>query len=104
KGFAGEVPELKIDCDCRKPKTGMFNRAIQDWNISLSGSYGIGDSRCDVIAARQLGIRAIGVKTGHGCRDCDALESPNLLVEDLREAVDIILASNGVVPTRGAQP
>lgn len=94
-GFAGEVPELKIDCDCRKPKTGMFDQAVQDWNISLSGSYGVGDSRRDVIAARRMGIVPIGVKTGHGCRDCDALESPDWLVEDLREAVDIILASSG---------
>jgi mannose-1-phosphate guanylyltransferase / phosphomannomutase len=104
KGFAGEVPELKVDCDCRKPKTGMFDRAIRDWNISLSGSYGIGDSRRDVIAARRLGVGAIGVKTGHGCRDCDGIEPPDRLVEDLAEAVDIVLASSGVPPTPGARP
>jgi mannose-1-phosphate guanylyltransferase / phosphomannomutase len=104
KGFAGEVQELKVDCDCRKPKPGLFDRAVQDWNISLSGSYGIGDSRRDVIAARRVGIGAIGVKTGHGCRDCDAPESPDRLVEDLREAVDFILASSGIPPTPGAQP
>ena len=95
KGFAGEVPELKVDCDCRKPKTGLFDQAVQDWNISLTGSYGVGDSRRDVIAARRIGIVAIGVKTGHGCRDCDPLESPDWLVEDLPEAVDIILTSSG---------
>jgi histidinol-phosphate phosphatase family protein len=104
KGFPGEVPELKIDCDCRKPKTGMFNRAVQDWNILLSDSYCIGDSRRDLIAARRFGIQAIGVKTGHGCRDCDPLEFPGRLVEDLREAVDIILACHGAAPTQGAQP
>jgi mannose-1-phosphate guanylyltransferase/phosphomannomutase len=103
KGFAGEVPELKVDCDCRKPKTGMFKRAIQDWNISLSGSFGIGDSRRDVIAARQLRIGAIGVRTGHGCRDCDTPDTPDWLVEDLREAVDVILASSNTAATQGAQ-
>jgi mannose-1-phosphate guanylyltransferase/phosphomannomutase len=95
KGFAGEVPELKIDCACRKPKTGMFDQAVKDWNISLVNSYSIGDSRRDVIAARRAGIAAIGVKTGHGCRDCDALDSPDWLVEDLSDAVDVILASSG---------
>jgi histidinol-phosphate phosphatase family protein len=104
RGFAGEVPELKVDCACRKPKTGMFEQTVRDWNISLPGSYGIGDSRRDVIAARQMGIGAIGVRTGHGCRDCDTLESPDWLVEDLQEAVEIILASNSVAPIRGAQP
>jgi mannose-1-phosphate guanylyltransferase / phosphomannomutase len=102
KGFAGEVPELKVDCPCRKPKTGMFEQAVQDWNISLSGSYGIGDSRRDVIAARRMGIAAIGVKTGHGCRDCDTFEAPDLLVKDLREAVDIILRFGSIVPTWAA--
>lgn len=104
KGFEGEIPELKVDCACRKPKTGMFKRAVRDWNISLRGSYGVGDSRRDAIAAHRMGIGAIGVKTGHGCCDCDASESPDQLVEDLREAVDVILASQGVVKTRGVGP
>ena len=70
----------------------MFEQAVQDWNISLPGSYGVGDSRRDVAAAHRMGIVAIGVKTGQGCGDCDALESPDRLVEDLGEAVDMILA------------
>ena len=78
EGFAGEIPELKVDCACRKPKTGMFDQAVRDWNISLSGSFGVGDTRRDVLAARRMGIVAIGVKTGHGCRDCDALRVTGL--------------------------
>ena len=102
KGFAGEISELKINCTCRKPRTGMFEQAVRDWNISLSSSYGIGDSRRDVIAARRMGICAIGVKTGHGCRDCDELELPDRLAEDLREAADIILRSETIVSMPGA--
>lgn len=56
-----------------------------------------------MIPARRMGIGAIGVKTGHGCPDCDALDSPDWLVEDLREAVKVILASDGLVQTREAQ-
>jgi mannose-1-phosphate guanylyltransferase / phosphomannomutase len=100
-GFAGEVMELKFECACRKPKTGMFEQAVRDWNISLSGSYGIGDSRRDVIAARRMGIGSIGVETGQGCRDCDALESPDQLATDLRGAVDIIMSSGSFVLTQG---
>jgi mannose-1-phosphate guanylyltransferase / phosphomannomutase len=99
RGFAGEIPELKFDCGCRKPKTGLFDEAVQDWNISLADSYCVGDSRRDVLAARRMGVRAIGVKTGHGCRDCEAPDAPDLLVEDLRGAADIILASSS-----GSQP
>ena len=30
KGFAGEVPELKLDCACRKPKIGMYEQAVRE--------------------------------------------------------------------------
>lgn len=30
KGYEGEIPELKINCDCRKPKTGMLNTAAEN--------------------------------------------------------------------------
>jgi len=35
-GFAGEVPELKIVCDCRKPEPGMIERAIREMNIDVT--------------------------------------------------------------------
>jgi mannose-1-phosphate guanylyltransferase / phosphomannomutase len=97
RGFAGEVPELKFDCICRKPKTGMFDQAVRDWNVSLADSYCVGDSRRDIAAARRMGIVPIGVKTGRACRDCDGLDSPDWLVEDLGAAVEIILGSSGRV-------
>ena len=34
-GFFGEVKELKIDCECRKPKPGLLLRASQEFNIDL---------------------------------------------------------------------
>lgn len=47
KGFPGERPEYKRDCDCRKPKPGLFFQAARDFNIDISGSYMIGDSYQD---------------------------------------------------------
>lgn len=35
RGFDGEISELKIDCDCRKPKPGMLLKAASDYNIDL---------------------------------------------------------------------
>lgn len=37
------IEEYRKDCECRKPKLGMYNQAIKDLNISLDGSYAIGD-------------------------------------------------------------
>lgn len=60
KGFEGERPEYKLDCDCRKPKPGLLLQAAKDWNIDLSQSYMIGDSERDLEAGRNAGcIQAI---------------------------------------------
>lgn len=59
KGYAGEIPELKCDCECRKPKPGLLLRAAKDFNIDLSASWMIGDSESDILA----GIAA-GCSTG----------------------------------------
>ena len=55
KGFEGEVPELKIDCDCRKPKPGMLLKEAEDFNIDLSSSWMIGDGKHDIGAGKNAG-------------------------------------------------
>lgn len=55
KGFEGDVPELKIDCDCRKPKPGMLLKAAEDFNIDLSASWMIGDGKYDISAGKNAG-------------------------------------------------
>lgn len=57
KGFAGEVPELKIDCECRKPKPGMLLKAAEELNVDLSQSLMVGDSDRDVKAGEAAGVR-----------------------------------------------
>lgn len=57
KGYEGEVPELKIDCNCRKPKPGMLLKAAEDFNINLSQSWMIGDGECDVKAGKAAGCK-----------------------------------------------
>lgn len=57
KGYEGEVPELKIDCDCRKPKPGMLLKAAEDFNIDLSQSWMIGDGEDDIKAGKAAGCK-----------------------------------------------
>lgn len=57
KGFEGERPEYKIDCDCRKPKPGLLLHASNDFNIDLSQSIMIGDSDNDVLAGKNAGCK-----------------------------------------------
>jgi len=57
KGFEGERPEYKFDCDCRKPKPGLILKAAQDFNINLSQSIMIGDSESDIQAGQNAGCK-----------------------------------------------
>lgn len=74
-GFEGEVKELKIVCDCRKPKPGLFYRAADKYNIDLSESYMIGDSESDVLAGSAAGCKYIRIE-----RDGDLLEAVNSIL------------------------
>lgn len=57
KGYEGEIPELKIECNCRKPKPGMLFNAAKDFNIDLSKSWMIGDAENDICAGKNAGCR-----------------------------------------------
>ncbi len=63
KGFPGENPAYKTDCDCRKPRTGMIAAAARDWNIDLKSSWFIGDSDRDIECGRNAGLRTIAIKS-----------------------------------------
>ncbi|HEX4925561.1 MAG TPA: HAD-IIIA family hydrolase, partial [Bdellovibrionales bacterium] len=91
KGFAGEVPELKTDCACRKPKTGMIDQAARELNVDLKGSWLIGDTTTDVATAKNAGLRSILVRTGYGGRDRKHKLRPDFEVADFEEAVTFIL-------------
>jgi len=88
KGFPDENPAYKIDCDCRKPKTGMFMMAMRDFGIRMTDSYMIGDSERDIQAGINAGCITVGVRTGYGIRKTTVF--PDFMFENLSEAVDFI--------------
>lgn len=68
-GFAGEVPSLKKDCECRKPKPGMLLRAAETLNIDLSVSWMVGDGENDVLAGKAAGCKTALIGTGNFGQD-----------------------------------
>lgn len=62
-GYDGEVKELKIDCDCRKPKPGMLLKAANDLNIDLNQSYMVGDSESDIKAGKAAECKTVLLNT-----------------------------------------
>lgn len=92
KGWEGEIIELKIDCECRKPKSGMLLTAAEFHNIDLEKSWLIGDRYCDIKAAKNVGCNAILVKTGHAGHDKDKYDiEADFIAEDGAQAIKIIL-------------
>ena len=91
KGFEGEIPELKIECDCRKPKIGMLEKAAREHNIDLSSSIMIGDSTLDIKMAENAGMQSALLKTGQKGEDGKYDVSPTLIAEDLNDAINKII-------------
>ena len=82
-GYEGEVPELKFDCDCRKPKPGMLLKAAENFNVSLEDSWMIGDGENDVKAGQAAGCKTALIGEGEF--------GQNLTENSLLELVDEIL-------------
>lgn len=85
KGFDGEIPELKFDCDCRKPKPGMLIKAAKEFNIDLTKSWMVGDSDSDIMAGKNAGCSTVLIGES----------DENMCASNLLEAVDYIIGRKG---------
>lgn len=91
-GFAGERPELKFACTCRKPQTGLVEQAVRDLNIDLSRSWFIGDRESDIGTAGRIGIRSVLVHTGYGLQasvNCTPTTEAATVLEAVRTILDL---------------
>ncbi len=91
RGFEGERPELKIRCDCRKPGIALIERAVAELNILRDGSWMIGDTTTDLRTARNAGLKAVLVRTGHAGRDGRWPALPDFEFLDVLEAAEFIV-------------
>jgi D-glycero-D-manno-heptose 1,7-bisphosphate phosphatase len=89
-------PPYRVDCDCRKPKTGLIQQAARDFEIDLAASWMVGDRYSDVELARNAGLRSAFVLSGYGRGEWEYQSRnwehrPDLVCENLREAVKSIV-------------
>jgi D,D-heptose 1,7-bisphosphate phosphatase len=88
KGFPGERPEYKIDCECRKPKPGLILRAAKKYNIDVAQSYMVGDHARDVQAAIAAGAQPVFIRGKAEGSGGTLGEEPVLTVSSLKEFTD----------------
>jgi len=81
------------NCDCRKPKPGLYREIAQRYELSLEEVPVIGDSLRDLQAAREVGAAPILVRTGKGARTLAKGEGIDGIpvYDDLAAAVTAIL-------------
>lgn len=81
-------------CSCRKPATGLVERARRELDIDLERSWIIGDKPEDMELAQRVGCRGVYVLTGHGPSRREALPSEVPVADDLLAAARHIIAEN----------
>jgi len=90
-------PHTSADhCDCRKPKTGLLERAAREHSLELGRSFVVGDRYGDIELARNVRARGILVRTGYGegelaWHSAKWSAQPDFVAEDLLKAADWIL-------------
>ncbi len=93
------VDELRLVCDCRKPRPGMVRRAADRFGIELSRSFVVGDRLTDVGLAESVGARGVLVRTGYGehtlHENGDAAPGAALVADNLMEATSWMLRLHG---------
>jgi D-glycero-D-manno-heptose 1,7-bisphosphate phosphatase len=87
----GEEP-YRFACNCRKPKPGLIERAVQEFDIDVQQSWMIGDRYSDIELARNAHVRAGFVLSGYGRGEWEYQRAawqhePDMVAEDLLEAV-----------------
>jgi D-glycero-D-manno-heptose 1,7-bisphosphate phosphatase len=85
-------------CDCRKPRPGMFHQAAQELSLDLSQSMMIGDAYTDLLAGQRAGVGKIAlVRTGRGAAQAQNPPPSELgkyfVYETLAEALDALLGA-----------
>jgi len=84
------IGKYKIDCKCRKPKTGMIDEAVAEHDIDVRQSYVIGDKTADIAMGQNAGCKTVLVRTGKGGKDGKYDATPDIVAENLLEAAKMI--------------
>lgn len=81
------------NCDCRKPKAGLFEEIARRFNVDLKGAPAVGDALRDLQAAAAVGAAPILVLTGKGRKTLEegGLPAGTQVYDDLAAAVQAIV-------------
>ena len=77
------------NCECRKPKPGMFIEAKDKYNIRMKDSWMIGDKETDIKAANLAGINnTILVRSGHLIDESNS--KSKFIIDSIKQSKEVI--------------
>ena len=89
-----QVPSLRIECDCRKPKSGMLLQAAKDYGLDLNQCWMTGDNITDIQTGISAGCMTIFLGRAK-CEFCKLMDEkdaqPDMICRDLKEASQKII-------------
>jgi len=94
----GSLTRYAIECDCRKPRPGMLQRAAYELDLDLDRSWFVGDILDDVEAGNRAGCWTVLVDLGTESRPTDPIRSPAFVGRTTVHALDIIRFMTGIGP------
>ena len=86
------IGKYKMKCHCRKPETGLFEKACEDFDVDIEDSWMIGDNIGDIKAGNNFHLKTILVRTGYGSQlEKEGFHLFQYIADDLYDAVNNIV-------------
>ena len=93
-----QVVEYRKECKCRKPKLGMFEQAIIDYDIDLSRSYAIGDKIRDCAICESTPCKGFLIGDNEEPEVIDEVKAGK--IERVRYAKDLVEAAGMIIHSK----
>lgn len=77
-------------CNCRKPRTGLIEKAMQEFDIELEGSFFVGDRASDIETGKNMGIHTVLLESGYGRGRLEKEIEADFSCFDLKEFIKIM--------------
>ena len=86
----GIISQYAFSCNCRKPETGMIERACGDFEIDMGRSYLVGDRACDIRMGEKAGLRTVLLESGYGIERLEEEVRPDYIMADLCQLAEFL--------------
>lgn len=86
----GSIDKYKKICKCRKPETGLLERACMDFCIDMDKSYMVGDRAADILMGQRAGLKTVLLESGYGTSRLEEMVGPDYILTDLRNVLELL--------------